>query len=130
MGPVVPLVDHIPYPPLPFPGDSGSITGWSIDQSVSISSSSLVNQVETGFAGLSHNIPSDSTDPDCNIAIRELVDEVVNSDDLSCYLTVSETGTAASHVVLVVHFIGKCSTGFGVLSMFQRNIIFFVGETI
>jgi hypothetical protein len=55
-----------------------------------------VTQVEAGFARLSHNIPVDPVDLDYAGAMRELVDKVVNSDNLGCYLTLSETGAASS----------------------------------
>ena len=116
-------------PPLPFPADSGTITGWLVDQSVTVTSSSLVRDIETGFARRAHNIPVDPIDPDYPGAMRDLVDEVVNSADLCCYLTVSETGTATTRVT-VVHSIGKYSAGFGALSAFQGTIMAFLGEVI
>lgn len=61
--------------------------------------------------------------------MRELVDEVVNSADLCCYLTVSETGATATRVTLA-HGIGKYSAGFGALSAFQGAIMGFLGETV
>jgi hypothetical protein len=61
--------------------------------------------------------------------MKELVDEVVNSADLCCYLTISETGGAASRVT-IAHSIGKYSAGFGALSAFQGTIMGFLGETI
>jgi hypothetical protein len=115
-------------PPLPYPGDAGSITGWLVDQSTSITSSSLVGEVEMGFARLSHNIP-DPLDQGYAEAMRDLVDEVTNSADLCCYLTMSDTGSAVLRVVCV-HFIGKYSVRFGALSAFQGTIMAFLGETI
>ena len=88
-----------------------------------------MSQIEAGFARLSHNIPADPLDPDYGGAMRELVDEVVNSDDFGCYLTISETGAASSRVMLV-HSIGKYSAGFGALIAFQGVIMAFMGETI
>jgi hypothetical protein len=61
--------------------------------------------------------------------MKELVDEVINSSDLCCYLTISETKAAAPRVTLV-HSIGKYSAGFGVLSAFQGTIMGFLGGTI
>jgi hypothetical protein len=116
-------------PPLPFPGDPGTITGWLIDQSLSVTSNSLVREIEASFARLSQDIPEDTADPNYLGAMREMVDEVLNSDDLCCYLTASETGAAATRVVLV-HSIGKYSAGFGALSAFQGTIMAFMGETI
>jgi hypothetical protein len=107
----------------------GSITGWLVDQSVSVTSSSIVTESKAGFACLSHNIPADPLDPDYDAAMKELVDEVVNSDDICCYLTVSGTGAAASQILLV-HAIGKYSAGFGALSAFQGTIMAFIGETV
>jgi hypothetical protein len=61
--------------------------------------------------------------------MREMADEVLNSVDLCCYLTASETGAAATRVV-VVHSIGEYSAGFGALSAFQGTIMAFTGETV
>jgi hypothetical protein len=88
-----------------------------------------VTQVEAGFARLTHNIPVDPEDPDYAGATRELVDKVVNSDNLGCYLTVLETGAAALRVVLV-HSIGKYSAGFGAFSTLNGVIMGFMGEMI
>jgi hypothetical protein len=61
--------------------------------------------------------------------MRELVDKVVNSADLCCYLTVSATGAAVARVTLD-HLIDKYSAAFGAVSAFQGTIIGFLGETI
>jgi hypothetical protein len=126
----VPLVLRPLAPPLPFPGDPGTITSWLIDQSLSVTSSSLVNEIEAGFARLSHDIPADPADPEYGGPMRELVDEILNSDDLCCYLTASKTGATATRIVLV-HPVGKYSAGFGALSAFQgTTMLAFIGETI
>ena len=83
-------------PPLPYPGGPGTITGWLLDQSASITLDELVRDIEAGFARLLANMPANPVDPGDQEALRELVDKVLNSDDLCCYLTVSETGEAAS----------------------------------
>jgi hypothetical protein len=82
-----------------------------------------------GFARFSQDIPEDTADPNYVGVLSEMVDEVLNSDDLCCYLTASETGAAATQVV-VVHSIRKYSAGFGALSPFQGTIMAFMGETI
>jgi hypothetical protein len=128
-GPAPGVVPNVAPPPLPFPGDPGTISGWLLDQSLSATSSSIVRDVESGFSRLTQGIPADQLDPDYLGAMRELVDEVINSSDLCCYLTISETGAAASRVTLV-HSIGKYSAGFGALSAFQGTIMGFLGETI
>jgi hypothetical protein len=96
---------------------------------VAVTSNSLVQDIESGFARLSRNIPDDAFDPDYPGAMRDLVDEVVNSADLCCYLTVSETGAMAARVT-VVHSIGKYSASFGALSAFQGTMMAFLGEVI
>jgi hypothetical protein len=121
-------------PPLPFPAaGAGTITGWLVDQSVLVTSMALVADIEAnieaGFARLSHNIPGDPNDPGSGAAMRKLIDEVVNSAELCCYLTISETGGAASRVTLV-HSVGKYSAGFEALSAFQGTIMGFLRETI
>jgi hypothetical protein len=100
-----------------------------LDQSISATSSSIVHDIELGFARLSQGIPVDPLDPHYPGAMRDLVDKVKNSADLCCYLTVSKTGAAVARVTLV-HSIGKYSTGFGALSAFQGTIMGFLGETI
>jgi hypothetical protein len=57
-------------PPLPFPGDTGTITGWLIDQSLSVTLSLLVNEIEAGLARLSHYIPADPVDPEYDGAME------------------------------------------------------------
>jgi hypothetical protein len=113
-GPVAggPPVPRPLAPPLPFPGDPASINGWLIDQSLFVTSSWLVNEIEAGFARLSQDIPEDTSDPNNLGAMRGMVDEVLNSDGLCCYLTKSETGVAAIRVV-AVHSIREYSAGFG-----------------
>ena len=103
---VPPPAPQVVAPPLPFPAAAGTITGWLVDQSVSVTSVSLVADIEAGFVRLSHNIPGDPLDPGYGAAMRELIDEVVNSAELCCYLTISETGGAALRVTLA-HSIGK-----------------------
>jgi hypothetical protein len=107
-GPVAggPPVPRPLAPPLLFPGDPGTITGWMIDQSLSVTLSWLVNEIEAAFARLLQDIPKDTAVPNYLGAMREMVDEVLNSDNLCCFLTASETGAAATGV-LVVHSIGK-----------------------
>jgi hypothetical protein len=127
--PVVPPVPRAMAPPLPFLADEGTVTRWLLDQSVSVTSDSLVQDIESGFARLSRNIPADVLDPDYLGTMRDLVDEVVNSSDLCCYLTVSETGSTATRVT-VAYSIGKYSAGFGALSAFQGTLMAFLGEVI
>jgi hypothetical protein len=98
---VVPPVPTAGGTPLQFPADSGTITGWLVDQSISVLSSSLVRDIETGFTRLTQNIPPDPTDLNYPGAMRDLVDEVVKSADLGCYLTLSEMGAAATRVTAV-----------------------------
>jgi hypothetical protein len=114
-------------PPLPFPGDEGSITGWLADQSTTLLSCSLAGEIEAGFDRLSSNIPAFPADTGYEEAMQELVDEVTNSTDLCCYLTISNTGAAVLHVTLV-HSIGKFSAGFGALSAFQGQSWLFLGR--
>jgi hypothetical protein len=83
-------------PPLPFPGDPGTITGWLIDQSLSITS--VMNEIEACFARLPHNILAKPADLDYGGAMREL-DTILNSNNLCCYLTASKTGAAATRIV-------------------------------
>lgn len=125
----VPPVPPALAPPLPFPADAGTITGWLVDQSVTVTSSSLVQDIEAGFARLSQNIPADPLHATYAGTMRDLVDEVVNSSDLCCYLTISETGATATRVT-VVHSIGKYSAGFGALSAFQGTTMGFLGEVV
>jgi hypothetical protein len=89
----------------------------------------IVADIEAGFARLSSNIPGNHADPGYAGAMRDLLNEVVNSSELCSYLTVSETGGAASRV-MVVHSIGKYSAGFGALSAFQGTLMGFLRETI
>jgi hypothetical protein len=128
-GPAVPTVHGPAPPPLPFPGDPGTVTGWLLERSASISSNALAKEIEAGFARLTANIPADPTNADYPGAMRDLVDEVLNSADLCCYLTVSATGAASARVT-VIHSIGKYSAGFGALSAFQGTIMGFLGETV
>jgi hypothetical protein len=117
-------------PPLPFPGDPGTISGWLLDQSLLATSSLIVHDIELGFARLSEGIPVDPLDPDYLGAMREMVDKVSNSTDLCYYLTVSKTGAAVAARVTIAQSIRKYSTGFGALSAFQGAIMGFLGETI
>jgi hypothetical protein len=107
-------------PPLPFPRDPGTISGWLLDRSLSATSSSIVQDVELGFARLTQGIP-DTGDPDYL--------EAINSADLCCYLTISDTGAAMARVTLI-HLLGKYSAGFGARSAFQGSIMGFLGETV
>jgi hypothetical protein len=116
-------------PPLPFPGDPGTVTGWLLERSASISSETLAREIETGFAHLTANIPADPTDAYHPGAMRDLVDKVLNSADLCCYLTVSATGAADARVT-IVHSIGKYSAGFGALSAFQGTVMGLLGKTV
>jgi hypothetical protein len=85
----------------------------------------LVETIERGFARLSQNIPVDPLNVNYEEAMRDLLNDVLNSTNLCCYLTVS-----ASARVLVVHSLRKFSAEFGVLSAFQGTIMGFLGETI
>ena len=128
-GPMLPLLPRPVPPPLPFPGDPGTVTGWLLERLASILSDALAKEVEAGFARLTANIPANPTDADYPGAMRDLVDEVLNSADLCCYLTVTATGATSARVT-VVHSIGKYSAGFGSLSAFQGTIMGFLGETV
>jgi hypothetical protein len=129
-GPMVPPVPRLVPPPLPFPGDPGTVTGWLLEQSASILSDALVKEIEVGFAQLTAGIPADpAADAAYLGAMRDLVDEILNSADLCCYLTMLATGVASARVT-VVHSIRKYSAGFGALSAFQGAIMGFLGETV
>jgi hypothetical protein len=95
----------------------------------SISSKALGREIEAGFACLTANIPADPADADHPGAMRDLVNEVLNSANLCCYLTVLATGAADARVT-IVHSIGKYSAGFGALSAFQGTIMGLQGETV
>jgi hypothetical protein len=107
---IPPVAPTVVVPPLTFPGDPGTSTGWLVDQSTPVTSSLLVRDVEAGLTRLSINILAQPGDPGYTEVMIDLMDEVINSTDLCCYLTVSGTSTAIVRVMLV-HFIGKYSDG-------------------
>jgi hypothetical protein len=97
--PIPPRAPQVVAPPLQFPAAAGTLTGWLVDQSILVTLVSLVTSIQAGFTRLSQNIPVPAADPGYAGAMRtELMDEVVNSTDLCCYLTVSEMGGAALRV--------------------------------
>jgi hypothetical protein len=81
-GLILPPMPRPPPPPLPFPGDPGTFTGWLLERLASISSKALAREIEAGFAHLMASIPADPADADHPGAMRDLVNEVLNSADL------------------------------------------------
>jgi hypothetical protein len=58
--------------------------------------------------------------------MRQMPDEILNSDALTCYLT------AANNVVKVttVHSLARCSAGFGGSNALHGHVLALLGETV
>jgi hypothetical protein len=72
-------------PQLPHGADPGTITGWILDQTAAETPTAMTEDVELKFARLTNNIP-DVNDADYERVMRQMSDEILNSDSLTCYL--------------------------------------------
>ena len=98
-------------PQLPLAADSGTITGWILDHTLTETSAMIAATCERVLNQLTQNVP-DANDPTYGAAMRVMTDEVISSDTLVAYLTVCNLPHAAARVT-VVHSIGRYSAGFG-----------------
>ncbi len=114
-------------PHLPFAGDFGTLTGWLLEKTATETSEAISRDINSGFERLATMPCLNENEHD--EAMRNLVDEVLNSDTLGCYLTVTNTG-ATSAKVTVIHSLARYSAGFGGNSSLQGRILGFLGETV
>jgi hypothetical protein len=114
-------------PQLPFAADPGTVTGWLVKESAEDTADTLSDEIEAvtqRYAGL----PA-AGDPEYNGKLREIAEDGLASDDLSCYLTVSRA-VGQSPVVSIVLGLARYSAGMGGAAALQGRTIGFLGETI
>jgi hypothetical protein len=72
-GPTLPVAPGPVPPPLPFPGDPGTVTVWLLERLASILSNALAKVIEAGFTRLMANIPANPTDDVVPLYIRQII---------------------------------------------------------
>eukprot|EP00978_Attheya_sp_CCMP212_P001599 scaffold3275_cov62-Attheya_sp.AAC.1 len=114
-------------PQLPYAADLGTITGWLVKESAESTAESLSDEIEAvtqRYAGL----PAVG-DPGYDGKLREIAEDGLASDDLSCYLTVSRA-SGQSPVVSIDLDLARYSPGMGGVAALQGRTLGFLGETI
>jgi hypothetical protein len=111
---------------LPYAADTGSLTGWLLDTTATETSSGIVGGLDRSFNRLVHNVPLDG-DPGHDEAMLMMVDEIVNSDTLTTYLTATNFG-AGEVKISVIHSIARYSAGFGGSNALHGQTLGLLGE--
>jgi hypothetical protein len=88
----------------------------------------ITQELERGFNRLVDNIP-DANHADYDDVMRKMADEVINSDTLITYLTVSNRWNDVVRVT-VVHSIAPYSAGFGGSNALHGQVLALLGETV
>jgi hypothetical protein len=115
-------------PQLPHGADPGTITGWILDETAAAMPAAITQELERGFNRLVDNIP-DPTHADYDDVMRRMTDEVMNSDTLVTYLTVTNRWNNVVRVT-VVHSIARYSSGFGGSNALHGQVLALLGETV
>jgi hypothetical protein len=126
---IVPPVGPPPLvvvPQLPYAADPGSLTGWVLETTATETSGSISKSLGRGFARLVDNVPLDG-DPGHEEAMKEMADEIVNSDSLTTYLTATNFGQDAVKIT-VLHSIARYSAGFGGSNALHGHTLGLLGE--
>jgi hypothetical protein len=115
-------------PQLPFGADPGTITGWLLDATSTETSGTISRGLERGFNRLVDNIPGTAA-PGYPAAMQAMADEIINSDTLITYLTVTNIPNDEVRVT-TVHSIAKYSAGFGGSNALHGQTLALLGETV
>lgn len=113
-------------PELPFEPDPGSISGWVLLETVSMSKQDIVDEYKVAEARY-QALPDEGEekyDSECAL----LAEDCLVPDDLACFLTTTTNNN--SPVVTVVLGLARYSTGLGRVSAAQGKVFGFLGETI
>jgi hypothetical protein len=114
-------------PQLAYAADPGSITEWLLLDSASDEDADIALQIEA-ISNRMAALPAVGT-ADHATETSKLKDEVLVSDDLSCFLTIT-TLDALPPFVSVVLGLCRYSGGLGAISQFQGRVLGFIGEVI
>jgi hypothetical protein len=115
-------------PQLPHSADPGTTIGWILDETVAATPAVITQEVEQGFNRLVNDIP-DANHADYDDVMRKMTDEVINSDTLITYLTVSNRWNHVMRVT-VFHLIAPYSAGFGGSNALHGQVLALLGETV
>jgi hypothetical protein len=115
-------------PQLPFGADPGTITGWILESSTTETSESISRCLERGFNRLVDDIPLPA-EPTYDAAMREITDEVINSDTMVTYLVATNICNDVVRIT-VVHSIARYSAGFGGSNALHGRTLALLGETV
>jgi hypothetical protein len=115
-------------PQLPHSADPRTINGWMLDETAVATPAVITQELERGFNRLVNNIP-DADHTDYNNVMRKMTDEVMNSDTLIAYLTVSNRWNDVVRVT-VIHSIARYSAGFGGSNALHGQVLAVLGETV
>jgi hypothetical protein len=115
-------------PQLPFAADPGTITGWLLDTTAMETLAIISKGLEHGFNRLVNNIP-DMNAPDYDKTMREMTDEIVNSDTLVTYLVATNIINDVVCITMV-HSILHYSAGFGGSNALHGKTMALLGEMV
>eukprot|EP00978_Attheya_sp_CCMP212_P039739 scaffold209629_cov52-Attheya_sp.AAC.1 len=116
-------------PQLAYPADPGSITEWLLLDSANDEDAAIVGQIEAISISTRMGLLQAVHVADYATETMKIKDEVLGSDDLSCFVTITTLGAAPPFVSTVL---GLCrySGGLGAISPFQGRVFGFMGEVI
>jgi len=114
-------------PQLPFGPDPGSITGWILQETSSVSTNETSLVFERSFARLPV-VPMPEAEGHDN-AMRSLTDEVLTDDALGTYFVASNTPTGEPRIT-VLHSLARYSAGFGGQAALHGRVLGLMGEMV
>jgi hypothetical protein len=115
-------------PQLPFAADPGTITGWLLDTTTTETSESISQGLERGFNRLVDNVPAMNANG-YDEAMREMTDEIVNSDTLVTYLMATNIINEVVRIT-IIHSIARYSAGFGGSNALHGKTLALLGEMV
>ena len=123
-----PALGGVPFAlQLPFGADPGSLTGWLLEKSSTDTPTDIVESVARAFARYAELPPVANAEYEAELT--NLYNEILSSDDLCSFLTVS-TAPGQPPVVTVVSALARYSVGFGGVSAHNGKSFCFRGEAI
>ena len=114
-------------PQLPFGPDPGSITGWILQETSSVSTNETSLSFERSFARLAV-VPMPEVEGHDN-AMRSLTDEVLSDNALGTYLVASNTPTGEPRIT-VMYSLAWYSAGFGGQAALRGRVLGLMGEIV